>query len=102
MPLSEFGALIIVNPDEARRRILDAIDEAKGNRTRAAEALDAPLRTFHNWLDRLDLWPEVDRLCHSRGYDVHPGPTRKPRTRGSRTPTQFDVVRKKLAKPIRK
>jgi len=101
MPLSEFGALIIVNPDEAKRRILAAVDKAKGNRTHAAEALGAPLRTFHNWCDRLDLWKAIDALCAEKGYAVQAGPQRKPRPRGSRPLTTFDIVRKKLAKTNR-
>lgn len=75
--VSAMGALIIVDPNAARERILAAIDAAKGNRTRAAEALGAKHRSLLRWIDKLALWPEIDRLCKEKGYDVQPGPGRR-------------------------
>jgi hypothetical protein len=75
--VSRMGALIVVDPATAKAEILASIDAAKGNRTRAAEALGAKHRSLLRWIDKLALWPEIDRLCKAKGYDVQPGPGRR-------------------------
>jgi transcriptional regulator with GAF, ATPase, and Fis domain len=79
MSISPFGALICTDPAAARKRILDALTAARGDRSRAARALGlATPRTLYRWIERLSMWPEVDALINERGFDKLPAP---PRTR---------------------
>lgn len=76
------GDFIIADPakvlshDAAKARILAAIDAARGNRTRAAEALGESYRGLLRVIDALDMWPAIDALCAERDYSVQPGPPR--------------------------
>jgi hypothetical protein len=93
MRLSRIGALIHIDPALARAEILAAIDAAKGSRTHAAEAMGAPLRTLHNWIQALGLGHDIDALCTRKGYHVQPGPERKVERGHARTA----IARKKVA-----
>lgn len=46
----DFVALRFSDPDAWERAVRAALRKAKGNRTRAAEALGVSLRTFMRWL----------------------------------------------------
>ncbi len=62
MSLHEIGALIRAKPDEARTKILDALRAANGNRRRASLALGAGPRSIYRWIEKLELWDEVDEI----------------------------------------
>jgi hypothetical protein len=87
MRLTRIGALIALEPARARSEILAALEAAKGNRSEAAAALGAPIRTFHNWIDKLGLWPDIDALCRDHGFDVHAGPPRREERRPAKKPS---------------
>jgi hypothetical protein len=76
--LTSVGAFIVADPPRARAAILDALQQAQGNRPNAARILCADVRTLYRWIDRLELWPEVDGL----GFEVPEGG----RPRGPMTP----------------
>ena len=71
MSLHEIGALIRCNPQLAKRKILDAISEANGNRERAARILRAGPRSLYRWIERLEIWSDVDAIT-----DPLPAPPR--------------------------
>ena len=77
--VTQIGALIVLDPDEARRRILAAIDVAQGHRGKAAAALGGTQRNLYRWIATLRAWPAIDALCERQGYFVQPGPPRSPR-----------------------
>jgi len=87
MPMTTpLGALVIARPEEVRGLILDAIRQAGGNRSHAARGAvltaanggrPVPLRTLHNWISTLNLWPAIDALCAEHGFAVQPGPKRR-------------------------
>lgn len=67
MPFSEMGALIRVDPEAAKKRILDALREADGNRVKAAEVMGLTHeRSLYRWIQKLKLWEEVDRIGKRR------------------------------------
>ena len=76
MSISLLGALIHSHPDEARAKILAAIQDAKGNRKHAAEALGTTHRSLYRFIERLRLWGEIDRLIRREGYPLREGPPR--------------------------
>lgn len=77
MPLSNFGALIVVDPEEAKRRILRAFEESEGSRSGAAQAMDVPERTLYHWISKLQMEADIDRVCAENGFEVHRGAPRK-------------------------
>ena len=72
--------LFTVDPPEARRQLLKQLDKAKGNRTLAARRIGVDKRTMFRWLDKLNLWQDLDKLCSEKGYDIA-----KPARRGTGT-----------------
>lgn len=76
MSISNLGALIHAKPDEAKAKILKAIEDAKGDRKAAAEALATTHRSFYRYIERLRLWPEIDALMKLKKFEVTPGPPR--------------------------
>lgn len=87
MPMTTpLGALVIARPAEAADLIISAIVEAQGNRSHAARGpimttanagKPVPLRTLHNWISRLQLWPRIDAVCSEHGFAIQPGPERR-------------------------
>lgn len=59
-----------------RTAILRAIDDAGGNRSRAANALGISKRSLIRWCHDLDLWAEVDAIANKHGY-LHSGGTQR-------------------------
>lgn len=76
MSISNLGALIHVDPDAAKGRILKAIEQSKGDRKAAAEALGTTHRSFYRFVERLKLWPDIDRLMRDKEFAKVPGPPR--------------------------
>lgn len=62
MSLHEIGALIQREPATAKAKILDALREANGNRSKAAKLLSAGDRSLYRWIERLEIWSEVDAI----------------------------------------
>jgi transposase-like protein len=58
----EMTSLIIVDPDEARRRIVKAFRKAEASIHGAAEVLGCGERTLHRWINKLKMRPEIAKL----------------------------------------
>lgn len=63
--ISEFGALVVLDPEEASRRVMAALGEAGGDREAAARKLGLTRPTFYRVLARLGLGLKVREL-HAR------------------------------------
>lgn len=79
--ISDLAALARLDPDGARRRVLDALREAGANHQAAARALGTSVRGLYRWIDNLGLWRDVDGLKRELGLPRRPRPPR----RGERT-----------------
>ena len=77
MTITKLGAQIILDRAEGIKQILDAFRRAEGNRTRAAEILEIPIRSLHHYCTSLGLWPAIDALCAAEGFKVKHGTKRK-------------------------
>lgn len=55
-------ALIQLNPDEARKRILEALKKSGFNRTNAVAQFGCSPWTFIKWIERLDLTDAIVKL----------------------------------------
>lgn len=75
--LSQLGAKIVAMPEAAKAEIRAAFVMCWGNKSRAAEALGIPYRSFMRALDRLQLHAELDALALKHGWPVRRGPGRK-------------------------
>ena len=65
------SALLIVDPAKARAEILAAFLAGAGNRTKAAAALEIPLRSLQHYVTKLGLWSDIDVLCSDNGFEVN-------------------------------
>lgn len=62
MSLHPIGALIQCEPAAAKAKILGALREANGNRAKAAKLLGAGDRSLYRWIERLEIWTDVDAI----------------------------------------
>lgn len=76
MSISHLGALAHAKPDEAKRLILDAVEVSGGDRQKAASVLGIASRSFYRFIEKLQLWPEIDALEKSKGFEPAMGPPR--------------------------
>jgi transcriptional regulator with GAF, ATPase, and Fis domain len=76
MSISHIGALIVTQPDEAKRLVLGAIIEAEGDRKKAAKVLGTTHRSFYRFIEKLHLGDEIDRIIDAEGFHRIPGPAR--------------------------
>lgn len=76
MSISLLGALIHSDRTEAERRVLHALEVAKGDRRKAAEALGTTHRSFYRFVERMKLWDKIDALMQRKGFPMIPGPPR--------------------------
>lgn len=93
--LTQLLALVMTDPDAATRAILQAVTEAQGDRSLAAERLGVSHRTLLRLIGRLDLWRVLDALAVARQWPVQLGHKRGPltcrksdRSVGNPTPTK--------------
>lgn len=61
----ELGALMRLDPAEARAKILAAVEASKGDVKAAAASLDVGRRTLHRYLTSLRVRPRVFKIRHS-------------------------------------
>lgn len=76
MSISTIGALIHVDSEEAKKRILGALEQGNGDRRVAARILNTTHRSFYRFVERLKLWDEIDALAEKHGFPKAPGPPR--------------------------
>lgn len=60
--MHELTAMIRINPAGARTKILDALREAGMHKGRAATALECRHQTLTQWIERLELGAEVEKM----------------------------------------
>ena len=76
MSISKLGALIHSHPEEARTKIMGALEVARGDRQAAAKTLATTHRSLYRFIDRLDLWDAIDAMVREKGFPHIPGPPR--------------------------
>jgi DNA-binding NtrC family response regulator len=69
---TEMGLLVATDPQAARRRIVAALEAARGDRRRAAASLGIGLRSWHRYVSGLGLAEQVAAIlaAHGRGPGV--------------------------------
>lgn len=76
MSISSFRALLISDPTEAKRLILEALRKSEGDRKIAAEKLRVTHRSLYRFINRLGMWDEIDALIKKHSFPRVPGPPR--------------------------
>jgi hypothetical protein len=76
MGISVLGATCITDPDSAKAAILSALTKSRGDRGKAAKALETTQRNLYRVIDRLAIWGDIDKLVADRGFPIIPGPLR--------------------------
>jgi hypothetical protein len=79
--ISRPAALIALGRlDEAKRIVLEAVEQAKGNRRDTAALLMVRPATLYRSIVELELWPEIDALIARNGWIKRAGRDRGPVT----------------------
>jgi hypothetical protein len=74
--LSTLGALIVADPASAKKRIMHALLRARCDRVAAAIELETTYRSLYRYIDRLQLWPDIDQMIAENNFPVLRGPPR--------------------------
>lgn len=62
------AALFKVDPFLAKKHVLVTIDETKGHAFNAAQMMQMPLPTLNKWIEKLNLFEDIDNLIRIRKY----------------------------------
>jgi hypothetical protein len=76
--INRIGGLVAIGETEqAKKEIVDAFVAAKGDRSKAAEILNASVRSVYNWLDRIPgAWKALDDALAENDIERPAGPPR--------------------------
>jgi len=74
--MTTFGAKVTLDREGAIRELLGAYVKAAGNRRRTAELLGLKERNLYRWIERLDLWDQLDKVAKDSELEIWPGAPR--------------------------